>query len=325
LQTIPLPRIFRRDVVAGLTLLTCLILWKSPTYRYATYLQLLPDRVIILATLTLGAVSPDTLESEFMSRISDPALSAANASNAIPALIERLRADERAWNGWAAADALGRLLVSADVAIATATDAALEAALRDSDRQTRQLAAGVLRRHIESVPNSAPSPQLLAVTVEGLDSDDLDNRSGWLANAREGVTFLHTHAPASAGFLRHKLSDSNPQGRWLAAVIIARSQLTDLMPDAAPILIEQLRDNDTLGDERIAADALRHFGPEVIPLLTPHFESDDAQLRTWCGRLVREVREAESGLTPAPILPSRHMLVYQPGSNNTPATLPADP
>jgi HEAT repeat protein len=97
------------------------------------------------------------------------------------------------------------------------------------------------------------------------------------------------------------------------------------MPYAAPILIEQLRDNDTIGDERIAADALRHFGPAIIPILTPHFESDDAQLRTWCGRLVREVREAENGLTPAPILPSRHMLVYQPGSNNTPATLPADP
>lgn len=312
------PRIFRRDVVAGLILLMCLALWKSPTYRHATYLQLLPHRVIIFAASTLGQSSPDRLESELMSRIADPTLPAADATHAIPALIARLQHDSRTWNGWSAADALGRLLNSTNSALAAATDAALETALTHPDRQTRQLAAGVLRRHIAANPHTAPSPRLLAVTAEGLDADDVDERTGWLANAREGVAFLHTHAKAAAPVLRRKLNDSNPQGRWLAAVIIARAALIDLMPYAAPILIAQLADNDTRGDERVAADALRHFGPAIIPLLTPHFESEDPQLRTWCGRLVRELREAEQGHTPAPILPNRHTIVYQPGRNPEP-------
>lgn len=313
------PRIFRRDVVAGLTLLACLMLWKSPLYRHSAFLQHLPDRAIILLASALGNASPDRLESEFMMRVADPALSAPDANHAIPVLISRLRNDSRQWNGWQASDTLCQLLRSPDSTISLAADTALEAAMRAPDRQTRQLAAGVLRRHfttLSALSNTSPSPRLLAVTVEGLDADDMDERSGWLANAREGVTFLHTHAHAAAPFLHHKLADSNPQGRWLAAVIIARAQLPELMPDAAPILIAQLRDNDTDGDERVAADALRHFGPAIIPLLTPHFESDDPQLRTWCGRLVRELREAEQGRTPAPILPNRHMLIYTPGVTN---------
>ncbi|MBU6411974.1 MAG: hypothetical protein KGS45_00750 [Planctomycetes bacterium] len=318
------PRIFRRDVVAGLTLLGCLILWKSPTYRHATFVRHLPDRAIISLCSALGHASPDHLESEFMTRVSDPALSAADAPHAIPVLISRLSDDSRQWNGWQASDTLCQLLSSPDAKISIAADTALDAALQHPDRQTRQFVAGVLRRHLAKLPGSTPSPRLLAVTVEGLDGDNLDERTGWLANAREGVTFLQTHAAASARFLHHKLSDSNPQGRWLAAVIIARASLTDLIPEAAPILIAQLRDNDTSGDERVAADALRHFGPAIIPLLTPHFESDDAQLRTWCGRLVRELREAEHGLVPAPILPHRYTLIYTPGVIVESRTKPVD-
>jgi hypothetical protein len=313
------PRVFRRDVVAGLTLLACLILWKSPTYRYAMYLDAIPDRVIIIAARTLGNASPDHLEGRLFRCVTDPALSATDADLAIPALIQRLRTDGRSWNGWQSADALGHLLISPDHTITTQTFTALEKALRNPDRQARQLAAAVLRRHLEKFP-AAPSPALIATTVEGLDADDLDNRSSWVANANEGVAFLIQHAKLAQPYLASKLTDNDSQGRWLAAVIIARAGLTDLLPQAAPILIEQLRDNDTWGDERVAADALRHFGPPIIPLLTAHFDSSDPQLRTWCGRIVRELREQEQGITPAPILPNRHVLVCNIQSKESPKT-----
>lgn len=314
LQSTNRPRIFRRDVVAGLVLLGCLTLWRSPTYRYASYLESAPDRFIILAAHILGPASPDHLEDLLRRRIMDPGLAAADAELAIPGLLQRLRSDSRSWNGWYASDALQHLLKSSDLTIATTATRSLETALTDPNRQARQLAAAVMRRHLSQPNADPPSAALLAVTVEGLDGDELDERSGWVANAREGVEFLIRHAPRAKPFLQQKLGDPDAQGRWLAAVIVARANLTELMTDAAPILIEQLRDNDTSGDERVAADALRHFGPAIIPALTPHFESSDAQLRTWCGRLVRELRESQQGVTPAPILPRAEMLIYRPGA-----------
>jgi hypothetical protein len=313
------PRIFRRDVVAGLVLLACLILWKSPTYRYAMYLEVLPDRIIIIAARTLGNASPGHLEDRLFRCVTDPTLSAIDADLAIPALIQRLRTDDRSWNGWQSADALGHLLASPDNTIAMLASTALQETLRTPDRQARQLAAAVLRRHLDKFPDS-PSPALIASTIEGLDADDMDNRSGWVANANEGVAFLIRHAQLAQPSLAGKLTDTESQGRWLAAVIVARAKLTDLLPNAAPILIEQLRDNDIWGDERVAADALRHFGPPVIPLLMAHFDSPDPQLRTWCGRIVREIREQEQGITPAPILPNQHMLVCNIQSKESPKT-----
>ena len=50
-----------------------------------------------------------------------------------------------------------------------------------------------------------------------------------------------------------------------------------LMPQAVPILADQLVDNRRRRDAKVAKKALLHFGPAAIPLLEPYLTSMDDQ------------------------------------------------
>lgn len=149
---------------------------------------------------------------------------------------------------------------------------ALEGALRSPDRQERQLAASLLR----DIPGPEPSDDLLRVTVEGLEDDELplepvnggaDITDTCLFNARDGVAYLLQHAGQAEPFLAAAIAGSDPQARSLAARIAGYSGLQRLVPIAIPVLIEDLDWSDD-GCARAKLDAaIFGFGAAAIPQL----------------------------------------------------------
>jgi hypothetical protein len=152
---------------------------------------------------------------------------------------------------------------------------ALEAALEDCDRQARMIAAAVLRKKC----GRDASDQLLRACIEDL-RDDGDAVPWWTSwNARTASEYLVQLPDRIEPLLSVAMRSGDWQQRFLAAAIAGHCGHTSLLPQAAPILIPQLRDNRISGDAKIAAPALFRFGPEVIPFLAPFFEDEDRQLR----------------------------------------------
>lgn len=194
-------------------------------------------------------------------------------SDEIASLIAELADDDQPWNAihatWALHEQGG------------AAAAALQDALDSNDRQQRQLAAHLLRR-IESYQ---PTDRLLEVTVEGLADDSLprEQRAGrrhacvFVFNAKEGTLYLLEHARRAERYLVEGLQSGDAQQRFLCAFILGRSGRTGAIDDAAPLLIEHLRDNDIRNDAMMSAAALYGFGVDVLPYLAAAVKNADQQ------------------------------------------------
>ncbi|MDH3585189.1 MAG: hypothetical protein OER86_13340, partial [Phycisphaerae bacterium] len=181
----------------------------------------------------------------------------------IGALVGQLRSDHVRWN---AQRAMWRLQ-----AIGPPATRSLEKALASTDYQQRQLAAHVLRYFSHHLP----SQRLLAVTIEGLQDDALPEESvgrdrlsyTYVWTAREGVEYLLDHATTAERLLRGALETTDRQQRFLCAYVLGMRGRVESIQEAAPILVDHLRDNDIPGDALMAAKALYRFGAAVQPLL----------------------------------------------------------
>jgi hypothetical protein len=194
----------------------------------------------------------------------------------IARLIADLADDDVPWN---AHHAMWRLQE-----IGTAAEGQLEAALLSHDWQQRQIAAHCLR----GLEDYEPSDRLLEVTVEGLRDDDLpaETREGrrvaytYVFNAKYGMRYLLEHVRRAEPLLLDGLRSDDEQQRFLCAFILGYAGFSSGIPEGAPVLLAQLRDNDITDDAIMGAAALYRFGPEVMPhLLAALSEADDQQAR----------------------------------------------
>jgi len=198
----------------------------------------------------------------------------------IAPLVADLADDDVRWN---ALSALRLLSAFGDDAVPE-----LELALDSPDWQQRQLAAVALRR----IEDYLPSSRMLEVTVEGLRHDGMpwgraDASTGtgntMIYNANRGTRYLLDHGRRAESALIEGLRGDDHQQQFLCAYILGCTGRTAALEDAAPILIEHLRDNDIRGDAIMAAIALFQFGDDVLPYIAFALRNADEQQQrlTW--------------------------------------------
>lgn len=182
-------------------------------------------------------------------------------------LIAQLGSDQRWHNATRAADQL--------LEVWPASQPALESALNSADRQTRMLAAWLLRSKYAS-----PTEALLRVSLEDL-ADDTDARHDW-PNAWDAARYLSLHPGPARHYLRTAMERGDWQQKLLGAAIAARCRMGDLTNLAAPILIEHLGDNTVERDAHLAAPLLLHLGSPALRFLEERRDDPDPQRGQLC-------------------------------------------
>lgn len=194
-------------------------------------------------------------------------------------LIADLGDDDRVGNAETASE---RLRLLGDMPVAR-----LQAALKSSDWQQRQIAASLLREN----PWADVTGDLLRVTVEGMRDDGLPSGSRYtnVYNAVDGLRYIVEHAAEAEGFLIDGMRSNDEQERLLCAAAAGLGGRHDLLDEAFPILAEHLKDNDVGEDAVLAARGLAGFGPDIVPLLDPLAGSPDRQQRDLAQFLILRV------------------------------------
>jgi len=255
---------------------------------WAAVVRLVPSPPLVAMETMLLDDTPEVVRAELRGRMANTQLQGEDERRMIDLLVRDLRDDDRVDN---AMPAIEMLVSCGETAIA-----ALERALESPDYQQRQLAAYVLRR----LPTHRTTENLLRVTFEGLMPDDFPlqreqpgRRGAYTSihNAEEGTAYLACHAHEAKELLREGMSGSHPQPRLLCAVAAGMGGLVELIPQAVPILIERLEDNDVTGDAKMATMSLRGFGPELQPMLEGLRHLGDTQKQEMLKRLLRELAE----------------------------------
>lgn len=292
-------RRFRVFTTAGVVLVIAAGFSTAPRIHSGGWARGMPTLALIQAERVLNDGRGAFVRQELNRRISAGELVEVDSRLLCEMLIRDLRSDDRHWNGERARDRLVQLWPT--------SQPALERALASPDRQTRLLAAGILRQ----MPVTAASEPLMRACLEDL-SDDGDREVGAYLreyNATDAVSFLVRCGSASAQYVREGMGSSDPQQRLLAAAIAGRCGLVELIDLAAPILIAHARDNNISGDAIIAASALLDFGKAVVPYLEPFRHDPDVQLRQTArailARLGRPTDPANPALDREPGITSR--------------------
>ncbi len=241
----------------------------TPMMRNGRWIPHVPDWALIAHHRLLGNAGMGRLEWELQARLYRRSISPEEIQWLIPGLIHDLRSGTD--------DLTERQARWALVSIGRPAMPRLEDALLSTDRQQKYNAAAALRDIHAQLPFCAypPSPRLLRVTAEGLRSD-----SNASLVRHGGVDFLIQYGEGSAPVLMGAMQGDDEQARLLAAGIAGMARLTDLLPIAAPILIEHLKDNAISDDAKFASAGLLGFGPDVVPYLEAQQYSADPQLRS---------------------------------------------
>jgi len=266
----------------------------------------LPSTPLLAIERVMGERAPYAVREEIERRVWARMLNDSQRRELARSLARDLRSDGVNGN---AMRAMGMLATLGNEGIEVLLDA-----LKSNDHQERQLAADVLRE-AEGFELNA---NLLRVCVEGLRDDRFPFDPGsaldtstwtWCSNARGGTAFLVKYAIQASPHLARGLRSDDRQQRLLCAAIAGWGKLTDLAPQAGPILLVHLADNDMAGDAKIAYSALASFGPEVRAILEQAIDSPDTQQRqaaqSLLGRMgdnrfkgVRPTRLSENGVDP---------------------------
>ena len=268
----------RLELVTLVTLLLAGSAFVVPWILDGTWAGAMPTPVLVVVEKIDTVRGVKDVRHEVDQRVAKGKVTGWSASLLASALAKDLISDEVCWNAERAETLLQTLWPD--------SRSALEAALHTGDMQARILAARILRKLCAD-----PSDSLLSACIQDL-RDDSSSGIGWYTtrhNAAEASEYLVQWAPRAEPMLAEALHSLDPQQRLLAAAVAGYARLTDLIPVAAPILIEHLRDNSIPNDAKVAAPALFHFGPEVLPYLREHDDSDDRQLRPIARAIVERL------------------------------------
>jgi hypothetical protein len=167
---------------------------------------------------------------------------------------------------------------------------ALHAALDDPDLQARQFAADTLREL-----GAAPTPRLVAVTVEGLRDDDWpDGPRAYcpgLTNAKSGTRWLWLHPEAGEAELRAALAGDDAQQRFLAAWLLAMRGRTELAAALCGELAPRLAEPAGKAAALWAIQALFRLGPSALPHLQSLLPAADRRQAACIRLLERDWRD----------------------------------
>jgi hypothetical protein len=273
--------------------------------RGGRWIKEAPDWALVAHHRLFGNAGMGRLERDLQWRLNSRAVGAKAIEWLIPGLIRDLRTRND--------DLTLRQVEWALESIGMSAMPQLEASLLSEDRLQRNRAAEVLRGIHSQLPMDLypPSARLLRVTAEGLRSD-----SNFSLARHGGLDFLIQYGEGSAPVLMGAMRGDDEQARLLAAGIAGMAHLTDLLPEAAPILIEHLKDNAIEDDAKFASAGLLGFGADVLPYLETQQFSADPQLRSTA-RLIAldlvaeetelpEVRRELQVLSPVFADPARH-------------------
>lgn len=144
--------------------------------------------------------------------------------------------------------------------------------------------------------------RLVEVTIEGLRDDQTphehaERRALMYRNAEWGLRVLTPHASGWIPQLREALTSDDHQQRLIAAMIVARSNTTELIEPACAILLPHLRDNDIRQDAIYALWALSQFDSNIIPILQRQLPRADQQQRELIQLLI--LNQMDPHATPA--------------------------
>jgi hypothetical protein len=143
------------------------------------------------------------------------------------------------------------------------------------DYQSRIVATMILKRKCKK-----PTDILIAACIADLqdDSDLVDWYMGrW--NAKSSAIYLSKWWHLAETYVLEALDSSDPQQRFLAAVVAGYGGTTVRVGDVVSILAPHLMDNRIGGDSRVSTPALFHLGPRAIPYLREQLFFSDAQGR----------------------------------------------
>ena len=266
------------ELVSLVTLLLAGSAFVVPWILDGTWVGAMPTPILVVVERIDAGRGVKDVRHEVDQRVAKGKVTGWSASILASALAEDLISDEVRWNAERAEDLLQTLWPD--------SRSALETALHSGDMQAQLLAARLLRKLCGD-----PSDSLLSACVQDL-RDDSSSSIGWYLtrhNAAEASEYLVRWAPRAEPMLAEALYSDDRQQRLLAAAVAGYAGLTDLIAVAAPILIEHLRDNSIPDDAKVAAPALFRFGPEVLPYLREHVDSDDRQLRPIARAIVERL------------------------------------
>ncbi len=261
-------RRFRTGTLAGTLLFTAGVLWLWPAIMAGGWIRPVPTLALVaLDRVSISDRASEIVSDEVRRRVFDGAVDHWSASIICDRAASELCDDDVKWNADRAMDTLSTLWPH--------SQPALERILTEGDAQARILAGGMLRWRC-----SEPSQALLDACIEDL-RDDRSEVSYYIGihNASSASRYLITWAYEAKPQLQRGMTGDDPQQRLLSAAIVGHANMVSLTHEAAPILIEHLRDNNVAGDAKVAAPALYRLGPAVIPWLRDHTDSDDEQLR----------------------------------------------
>ena len=268
---------FRWPAFCIAVLTAAIAIFSASWMRGGTWVRPMPMAVLALMDRSKSKELGRTVREEVDRRIGQGEFTPWSTALLLQSLRQDLFDDDRHYNAERAIDLLEKLWPQ--------SQAELERCLSSGDPQARLLAAQILRRLCNT-----PSPELLAACMEDLRQDEHEVR--WYlsrGNARQACNYLLQHAGAAQELLANALQSEDPQQRLLAAAVIGYDGRCALIHQAAPILIEHLRDNDIEGDAKVAAPALFRFGRAALPYLSPHVDSEDPQLRAAARSIIEQL------------------------------------
>ena len=153
---------------------------------------------------------------------------------------------------------------------------ALLRALESFDEQQRHLAAFVLRWI-----DAEPTTRLCELSIEALGDPEIEGYWRTLIHrpAVSAARWLDDHSRSKevTSHLLVAARSQQPQRRFLAAALLARSGTQVDLNNTCSVLIAQLPDNEDLGDALVAAHGLYRLGPAALPQVRMAYRGADAQ------------------------------------------------
>ena len=228
-------------------------------------LKSIPTTALVLLSNTSIGAHRTVIRNEIEQRVDEGTVAGFDARRLADALVRDLRSDERRSNASTAQDKLRTMWPE--------SQAALEHELVAGDRQSRKIAAQILRDN-----DAAPSRSLLMTCVDDLAEDwDVGARFLLSCNNRRAARYLIDHYRLASDLVRAALDSEDRQQRWLAMIVCGFARDSTVIDRVVPFLAAELRDGP--GNARAAAVTLFRFGPPVIEALRAHADDDDRQCR----------------------------------------------
>jgi len=225
--------------------------------------------------------------------------------------LEQLKDDDIRWNARRALSLLRELN--------SANDPILRPLLLDCldsiDLQQRSLAARFLRASEKVAEDEmllaaardlrddvVPKPHK-SLTFKGYPEDWSFQKSLRLPhdlhNARQAARMLIGEGSRAWPHVLRRLHASDPQERFLAAVILARTHCAENLDLTVTVLVTHLKDNDWKGDATIAGRALHELGEEALPHLRRLRGIADSQGRRLVRLAIEEIEEPSANASEA--------------------------